>query len=197
MINLDTLQVETTKKKDRILYAVSLIVLFGGVLCLLIDFEFTARQSFFIKLPMFALIGTGLSFAVVFTSLDVLNYLFIYFRMKKGDPDSEKGLIESDRQILAVLYNCVFMGFIFGCIFGFLDVEDKRRFELLKTFSLDLNVTIPVGFGLGAIGGLYNELLRLNKVIHPKMTKLINWGHFVRAERVWNRETRVHTQRSI
>lgn len=155
---------ESNKKKELVLFTVSIIVLGAGIICLLIDFDFVTQRSFFIKLPMFALIGTGLSFAVVFTSLDIINYLFIYTRMKKGDLDSEKGLIDSERQILGVLYNCVLMGFIFGCIFGFLDIEDKRRFELLRTFSLDLNVTIPVGFGLGAIGGLYNELLRNNKV---------------------------------
>lgn len=159
IINLDTLSTQSRTKKNRVLYSISTTAFLAGLICFLFDMEIMAKQNFLIKLPLYSIVGVGLSFAIIFTCLDLLNIFFSWIQQTNA-----KSLIETDEQILAVLYNCVAMGFIFGFCFGILDVEDQQSRYLMNAITRDLRVTIPFGFVLGALGGVYNELLRRNKV---------------------------------
>ena len=70
------------------------------------------------KIPLYGILGTSVCFALTFAIVDLVNYVSGYFSY------TEKAYIENPRQILSVLVLSSVTGFVFGFIFGLLDVED-------------------------------------------------------------------------
>jgi len=52
------------------------------------------------------------------------------------------------------------MGFCYGVIFGWLDVEDAERYKMEVLLLKEESYCWPIGVIVGGLGGLSNEILR-------------------------------------
>ena len=54
------------------------------------------------------------------------------------------------------------MGFSYGIIFGWMDVEDASMYKLEVYLMQEESYCWPIGLLLGGVGGVLNEILRQN-----------------------------------
>ena len=52
------------------------------------------------------------------------------------------------------------MGFCYGCIFGYLDVEDSKQYKIKVMLLKEESHCWPIGLLIGGFGGLINEVIR-------------------------------------
>ena len=96
---------------------------------------FISHYHYFIS----GIVGTSISFTFTFALLDAIN-----FCVSSGG--SGKPLIESPQQIYLILGVSVFLGAIFGFIFGCMDVEDFISVEELRgNLMKEERICLPIG----------------------------------------------------
>ncbi len=61
-----------------------------------------------------------------------------------------------------VLGTSIVMGFVFGLIFGVMDVEDKQGWRLRDALINEEHYCLPVGIVVGGMAGYFNSVLRSN-----------------------------------
>jgi hypothetical protein len=127
-------------------------VLVSGLLCFILDTRLF-KWSAAIKVPLYAVLGMAVCFALVFSSIDLLNWCL----GACCNAGSGGGLVENGRQVLLVLSMSTLMGASFGLIFGMLDVEDFNGLDLRDALLKEEQKCIPVGVVLGAVAALLNE----------------------------------------
>ena len=62
-------------------------------------------------------------------------------------------------QVHLVLGTSIVMGFIFGLIFGVMDVEDKHGWALRNALIHEEHYCLPIGLVIGGIAGYFNSCL--------------------------------------
>jgi FtsH-binding integral membrane protein len=131
------------------LLVLSILLLVSGVLTLILHLKFFVQLHYLLKIPVYAVLGVSVNFALTVSALDIINMAFLLVQK----PDS-KPPINSGAQIISIVIICCIMGLLFGLIFGIMDIEDvSNRFirqELLK----EENYCLPIGLILGAIAGI-------------------------------------------
>jgi hypothetical protein len=158
-INVDPMQPdEGAKARKQQIQGFSSLVITSGVLCFLLDKRWFVGVRPMLKIPLYAVLGTSVSFALTFAACDVANYILGFFQATVAKP-----LIDSTRQVTLVLVLSVCVGAVYGFIFGVLDVEDEVAYNLNLALKRDENICWPIGVVVGAAGGLGNELLRMRE----------------------------------
>jgi len=108
------------------------------------------------KVPMYAILGISLSFALTFSLTEFIN---LGLCDKCCNTDFENNpLIGSKNQIFLIFSGAIVMGGIFGVLFGTIDVEndDSRHTK----FKENLYWSIPLGTIVGGFLGFANQWLR-------------------------------------
>ena len=133
------------------------LVIVSGILCFVLD-ENWVRLSSGAKVPLYTLLGVSVCFALVFSSIDVLNWC-----IGSCQSANAKAIVETPRQVYLILGVSVVMGAAFGFIFGFLDVEDASKgWDLRQALINEEKYCYPLGLVLGAIAAVMNERLGRN-----------------------------------
>ena len=119
------------------------------------------------KIPIYIILGITLNFSIIFGIIDIVNYSFGVFQR-----DYDKTIVESQIQIIWVFIVSLVMGFLYGFIFGLLDVEDAKRFEFQAKLLHEEFICLPIAAFLGFLGGVVNEYLRIKVYLFEKGLKI-------------------------
>merc|ERR1711977_203492 len=128
-------------------------VAISGLFCFGLQEGWGTSMSPGAKVPIYFLLGTTLSFSVIFGFGEIVNMAVAYCLQ-----DESKPVFNSSRQIMLLVVMASVMGAIEGLVFGMLDAEDDT--QLRGKFQETNRVCIPMGGVMGALLGLVNESLR-------------------------------------
>eukprot|EP00743_Colponemidia_sp_Colp-15_P002609 GILK01002826.1.p1 GENE.GILK01002826.1~~GILK01002826.1.p1 ORF type:complete len:244 (+),score=18.59 GILK01002826.1:61-792(+) len=148
-------QFEVSRIKKPFLLAFAIMVMLSGALCFVLEKNWFVGLSSVSKIPLYALLGISVCFALTFSIVDLLNYF-----MGLCQPVHVKPLVESTSQVYLVLTTAVSMGAIFGFIFGLMDIEDQDMLHLRSALLTEQRYCYPIGLLVGGLSGTINEYLR-------------------------------------
>lgn len=131
------------------------VIILSGFLCFLLDRKIFMGLRPWMKVPLYTILGSAVSFAMTFAIVDVLNYVVGLCQASVSKP-----LVESAQQVLLVLAVSLAMGLAFGFTFGVLDVEDEDAYHIRMALLRDERYSEPVGALLGAVAGFGLEYIR-------------------------------------
>lgn len=131
------------------------IIVLSGVLCFLLDRKVFVGLRPWMKVPLYTILGSAVSFAMTFAIVDVLNYIVGLCQTSVSKP-----IVESAQQVMLVLLVSLAMGLAFGFTFGVLDVEDEDAYHIRMALLRDERFSEPVGAVLGALAGFGLEFIR-------------------------------------
>lgn len=156
MIALRISSIQSSKKKLLLILFASLIIISGLISLSLLEHQWYRRFNPISKIPVYIILGVSLNFAIIFGVVDVINYFIGLFQNNR-----DKSIVESHIQIVWVLINSLIMGWIYGLIFGLMDVEDAGRWEFQGKLLIEEKICMPIAGLLGFFGGFINEYLRI------------------------------------
>lgn len=131
------------------------LIVFSGVLCFVLKRNWFVGLHPIVKVPLYTILGVSVAFALTFSLVDVVNYIFSFFQ-----PSVSKPLVESREQAYMVLLFTLVMGGVFGCIFGMMDVEDEMQYQIKLALLREQQFCYPLGALIGGLAGFSNEILR-------------------------------------
>eukprot|EP00919_Chromeraceae_sp_WS-2016_P069772 GHVR01165412.1.p1 GENE.GHVR01165412.1~~GHVR01165412.1.p1 ORF type:complete len:244 (-),score=44.79 GHVR01165412.1:245-976(-) len=140
-------------RKQLIFFATMIII--SGVICFMLERHLFVHMSALSKIPLYVLLGVSVSFALVFSIVDFVNFIGGFMQNEHTKP-----VVESKAQVYLILLVSVIMGSVFGLVFGVLDVEDELQFHIRLSLIREEHYCYPVGAILGLMAGAGNELLR-------------------------------------
>lgn len=143
------------QEQKKLEHAFSIIVIVAGLLCFLLKKNWCVGLTPIMKIPLYTILGTSISFALTFSLVDLANYAIGFFQQQNA-----KNLVESRQQIYVILCTTMLMGAVFGTIFGIMDVEDASRYQLRLALLKEEKYCFPIGVVLGGLAGAGNEYLR-------------------------------------
>jgi len=62
--------------------------------------------------------------------------------------------------VYLVVVTAVSMGFLFGLVFGYLDVEDEKLSQMIVALQRERSICYPIGALLGGIAATVNQFMR-------------------------------------
>merc|ERR1711998_561635 len=130
-----------------------LAVCVAGMCCFGLQEGWGTSMSPSEKVPIYFLLGTTLSFSVIFGFGEIVNMAVAYCVSDESRP-----VFNSSKQIVLLVVMASIMGAIEGLVFGMLDAEDDT--QLRGQFQETNKVCIPMGGVMGAFLGLFNESMR-------------------------------------
>jgi len=131
------------------------LIILSGILCFLVDRKVFVGLRYWKKVPVYAILGSAVAFAMTFAIVDVLNYMVGLCQASVAKP-----IVESTQQVLLVLFVSLSMGLAFGFIFSVLGVEDEDKFHVRLALLRDQRISEPIGAILGALAGAGLEFFR-------------------------------------
>jgi len=149
---------ETVSRWRYMVFIFSCMVFTSGICCFLLEKGWLLRMDRWVKLPMYTLLGTSLSFALTFSLLDLINSSTLCSGLSGAEALLGMQAVQSSRQVYVVLFTSVFMGGLFGSSFGLIDVEDDSRMH--TRFDEDQAINTMVGAVAGFLVGGANQYLR-------------------------------------
>lgn len=151
-----------------VLIGFAILVIASGSLCIFLDTHWFHFRPLF-KIPLYSLLGMSVCFAFTFSLMDLLNWL-----VGACQNNDSIALVESKEQVYLVLGTSIVMGFVFGLIFGIMDVEDKHGWALRNALIHEEHYCLPVGLLIGGIAGYFNSVLRGDG--HRQSVQSRQWG---------------------
>jgi hypothetical protein len=143
------------------LAAFAVLIIISGVISIVLERDWFVGLRPTAKVPLYSLLGISVSFALVFSVVDFVNYAYGFFQAVVAKP-----LVESMAQVNLVIMTAIVMGGIFGTMFGYLDVEDAAGYRVRLALFKEEHYCYPVGAILGGIAGFGNEYLREREEEH-------------------------------
>jgi uncharacterized membrane protein YozB (DUF420 family) len=133
----------------------SLLVLFSGFSCFLLEKDWFKTISPVTKIPLYMSIAISLSFALCFTLVDCLNA----WHDRRGKYDlRQRSIVSSPEQVAVVLAGAISMGAAFGLMFGAFDVEDDPSSAHIRLRNEE-RASLPIGALIGGAVGVVNSAL--------------------------------------
>jgi MFS family permease len=145
---------EVRRKKQLTFFAC--LILFSGFLCFILEKNWFVGLSWVSKIPLYTILGISVAFALVFSVVDLVNYMMGFLRASVARP-----VVESSHQVYLIMSIALIMGATFGFIFGVMDIEDEIQYQVRLALLKEERTCLPIGGLLGAIAGFGNEYLRL------------------------------------
>jgi len=142
--------------KPHLLMAFSVMVLFSGFLCFVLERNWFRRMSPGLKVPLYSILGVSVSFALLFSVIDLINYCTGFC----CQGSNSKPLVETEKQVYLVVASAVLMGALFGLIFGLLDIEDESITHLKMALMREESICYPIGALVGGAASTLNQYLR-------------------------------------
>jgi len=136
-----------------ILGGFAVLVVISGLCCFALQENWHKSLSTHQKIPIYFLLGTTLSFSIIFGMGDIVN---ICGTRCTGEDDVP--IFHTNAQIYLVVIAAVVMGAVEGLIFGCLDAEDDVY--LHDQFQKTREACVPLGGVTGAIVGILNQMFR-------------------------------------
>jgi len=119
------------------------------------------------KIPLYALLGMSFAFTITY-SFSELVALAPWDKFC-GTDGTVNPVFRTPAQIFSLFGVSIFMGSLFGLLFGLVDVEsDGPNHDKLKQNTL---YSIPIGVSVGAIFGAINEWYR-NRLSEAEATPI-------------------------
>jgi len=144
-------------RQPKILYLFGLFAIFSGILCFYLEKDIFSGLKYTWKVPFYALLGVSFIFVFIFIISDCINYCSLVCYDETAVP-----IISSNQQIYLLTFGSILMGFLYGIIFGILDVEDVDIYRMKVVAMKDQAYCYPVGIGLGFLIGFLNQYMREN-----------------------------------
>ncbi len=138
-----------------LLYTFGSLMVLSGVLCFLLRKNWFMHIDYKLKTPFFATLGMSFSFVIIFLLADCLNYCAITCPRTEGRP-----VVESNHQVYLLAGAAIVMGFLYGLIFGFMDLEDANLYRLSVLAMKEESYCYPIGIVLGCVAGVANAFIR-------------------------------------
>lgn len=139
------------------------LVVASGILCFLLERNWFIGLSATMKIPLYAILGISVSFALVFAIVDLVNYISGYFYIYE-----HRVLISNPQQLFGVLAMSIAMGLVFGFVFGVLDVEDVEAYQFRLALLKEEYYCYPIGALLGFITGVIVEYYKTDYISPPE-----------------------------
>ncbi len=143
------------KRKKQLTFFASLILV-SGFLCFVLEKNWFVGLSWIAKIPLYTVLGIAVTFALVFSVVDLINYAMGFLRAAVARP-----VVESSHQVYLIMSIALVMGATFGFIFGAMDIEDEIQYQVRLALLKEERTCLPIGAILGAVAGFGNEYLRL------------------------------------
>ena len=145
-----------------LLLAFSALVTTSGILCFLLERDWSHGLSRRAKVPLYALLGVSLSFSTHFTALDLLARMreSLGWNSMHGGPVNAMVRTQWQARLLALV--AVVTGCLYGLVFGIMDVEDAHKGrELRVALQRETRVCYPIGAVAGALAAIAARVLEL------------------------------------
>jgi len=146
---------EDEKRRKKQLTFFASLICFSGFLCFILEKNWFVGLSPTTKVPLYTILGVSVAFALVFSIVDLVNYLMGFLRASIARP-----IVESSHQVYLIMTIAMVMGACFGFIFGVMDIEDEIQYQVRLALLKEERTCIPIGAILGAIAGFGNEYIR-------------------------------------
>eukprot|EP00826_Nyctotherus_ovalis_P058410 TRINITY_DN8025_c0_g1_i10.p1 TRINITY_DN8025_c0_g1~~TRINITY_DN8025_c0_g1_i10.p1 ORF type:complete len:236 (+),score=40.82 TRINITY_DN8025_c0_g1_i10:23-730(+) len=137
-------------------YVFSGLMIFSGLLCFVLRKDWFVGIDYRVKIPFFAFLGVSLTFIVLFLFVDCINCC------AGSCNTNSRAIIEDSKQTYLIAASAVLMGFLYGLIFGILDLEDVELYRLAVMAMKDESYCYPIGIVVGGVTGVLNEIMREN-----------------------------------
>jgi len=144
--------------KPFMLASFAAMVLISGLMCFMLDESWFMRLSAGSKVPVYAVLGMSVCFALLFALIDVLNYCCTIC-WNASDGTGPRPLVNTEAQIYLVVVTAAAMGFVFGTIFGVMDVADEKLSNIKMALMREESICYPIGALIGGIAGVINHKL--------------------------------------
>jgi len=149
--------------KPYLLMGFSMMVMLSGLLCFILEKDWFIRMSPSLKVPLYSMLGISVCFALLFSVIDLINYCT---GLCCQGPNS-KPLVETETQVYLVVASAVLMGFLFGLVFGLLDIEDETLTHLKMALMREESICYPIGAVVGGTASAINQYLRDQSQDYP------------------------------
>jgi hypothetical protein len=146
---------EDEKRRKKQLTFFASLICFSGFLCFILEKNWFVGLSPATKVPLYTILGVSVAFALVFSIVDLVNYLMGFLRASIARP-----VVESSHQVYLIMTIAMVMGATFGFIFGVMDIEDEIQYQVRLALLKEERTCIPIGAILGAVAGFGNEYIR-------------------------------------
>jgi len=123
----------------------------SGVLCFLLEKDWTHKISSQSKIPLYAILGISIAFSLVYSFTDILQYL-VFRCCRNTKFFSIPFAISHVRLLMCTASIC---GLYYGWIFGILDSEDVNRPSLELFIQKENFYCYPLAATLGGFSGFY------------------------------------------
>lgn len=147
---------EDERKRKKQLTFFATLILVSGFLCFILEKNWFVGLSWIAKIPLYTVLGISVTFALVFSVVDLINYLMGFLRASAARP-----VVESSHQVYFIMTVALVMGAVFGFIFGAMDIEDEIQYQVRLALLKEERTCLPIGALLGAVAGFGNEYIRL------------------------------------
>jgi len=141
--------------RRRVFAGLAVTVSASGLLSCFLQKSFLAALPRVVKVPLYSLLGISISFALIFSAIDLINIAVGLFRLSPGSNP-----IENMTQVSLILTVTLTMGAIFGFIFGLMNVDDEIQYHVRMSLLREEQYCYPIGAGVGLFAGFANEFLR-------------------------------------
>merc|ERR1711934_105079 len=136
-----------------ILGGFAVLVVISGLCCFALTENWHKQLTVKEKIPIYFLLGTTLSFSIIFGMGDIVNICGT-----RCTGEDETPIFHTNAQIYLVVIAAVIMGAVEGLIFGCLDAEDDVY--LHDQFQKTRQACVPLGGVTGSIVGVLNQMFR-------------------------------------
>ena len=151
------------------------LVLMSGTFCFILEKSWMLKLGPTEKTPMYICLAVALSFAIVFSLVELINFCYAiriaskdgnrsggentgvyYDRRSSSNVSNVAPIIGTTHQIYINLFACLFCGAYFGIMFSFLGLEDNESDHIL--IHKERLYTFPMGMVCGAMVGAANYM---------------------------------------
>ncbi|KAF7459073.1 putative membrane protein [Cryptosporidium felis] len=133
------------------------LIIFSGFICFVLESDWFLGISPFIRVPIYTVLGLSISFAIAFSLVDILNY--ISGLIVSNDTPL---LVDSKAQIVFVVCSSLFIGIIFGFLFGLVEDSHEQIHYVNISLMKQKHYCYTIGIIVGALCGFGNEVIRLS-----------------------------------
>jgi hypothetical protein len=139
------------KAQRYVVLAFGTLVLMSGTFCFILEKSWMLKLGPAEKIPMYVCLGVALSFAYVFSMIEIVNmcHSLRYQQTHSGFVP----IISNTQQICINLAACIGCGCYFGVLFSLLDLDKESDSIVIHKDRL---YTFPLGMIVGAIVGAAN-----------------------------------------
>jgi len=136
----------------------ALAVILAGLFCFCLDKYWFRSLSAHAKIPMYTLLGATVTYALCFSIVDMLNQGVCWCKCCREGEEAVTPLVSTPAQMWSLMAVGCISGAFYGCLFGYIDVEDDDEFH--ARFKEQEMFCIPLGLFLGGLAGYANDQYR-------------------------------------